>query len=339
MPDAAYPVYSDLRWPLKTGIGNVLTELRARVPGHVRVVDAAVQGSIGSPLSPLAITRAVRRQQPENGVFWSAGFVPPVACRMPAVVTVHDLTHLRFYSRAHRIYYNQILRPLYRRCEAIVCVSDYTRREFLAWSGMAPHRVHVVLNGVAPVFAENQQKSDLPFRYVLYPGNQRGYKNLARLIAAYARSTLPGQGVRLVLTGQANPLLVLQATTLGVAEQLHFTGWVADADLPRLYKGAEAVAFVSLYEGFGLPLVEAMASGVPVLTSNVSAMPEVAGDAALIVDPYSVEAIAAGLDRIVNDTDLRAELVARGSEQVKRFDWDQSAHALWAIVEEVYQHG
>jgi glycosyltransferase involved in cell wall biosynthesis len=114
---------------------------------------------------------------------------------------------------------------------------------------------------------------------------------------------------------------------------------VADADLPRLYKGAEAVAFVSLYEGFGLPLVEAMASGVPVLTSNVSALPEVAGDAALIVDPYSVEAIAAGLDRIVNDTDLRAELVARGREQVKRFDWDRSAHALWAIVEGVYQHG
>jgi glycosyltransferase involved in cell wall biosynthesis len=335
----AFQVFSDMRWPLKTGIGNVQTELLARTPSHISVVDLAVQGSIGSPLSPWAISSALRRQRVDDGVFWSAGFVPPAMRHLPAVVTVHDLTHLHFYSRLHKTYYNLLLRPLYRRCSAIVCVSDYTRREFLAWSGMPAAKVHVVLNGVSDAYAENQQTYALPYRYVLYPGNHRSYKNLARLIAAYARSSLPRQDIHLVMTGQADPELTAQAEALGVATQLHFLGRVADADLPKIYKGAMLVAFVSLYEGFGLPLVEAMASGVPVLTSNVSAMPEVAGDAALIVDPYSVEAITAGLDTLTQNEALRTDLVGKGQQQVARFDWDQSARTAWNIVDDVYRHG
>lgn len=339
MTATPYPVYADLRWPLKTGIGNVQTEMRARAPRYVRLVDAGVAGGIGHPLSPLAISRAMRRKQARDGVFWSAGFVPPVACRLPAVVTVHDLTHLRFYTRFHRAYYNTVLRPLYRRCSAVVCVSDYTRREFLAWSGMPASRVHVILNGVSPAFTDNRTGYDLPYRYALYPGNHRSYKNLARLVDAYAASSLPGHDIHLVMTGRDNPELTARAAALGVAAQVHFTGVLADADLPRIYRSAWLVAFVSLYEGFGLPLVEAMASGVPVLTSNVSALPEVAGDAALVVDPYSVPAITRGLDTLAHDTALRAELVGRGREQLRRFDWDRSAAALWSIVDDAYRNG
>lgn len=341
MRDAPTPfaVFTDLRWPLKTGIGNVLTELLARAPGHVNVVDATVQGSIGSPWSPLAISRAVRKQKSADGVFWSAGFVPPLGCRLPSVVTVHDLTHLHFYSRRHRVYYNRILRPLYRRCSAVVCVSDYTRREFLAWSGMPATKVHVVHNGVSRAYTDNQQRYELPYRYVLYPGNHRSYKNLERLLAAFAQSSLPRRGIHLVMTGAANPALVAKASELGIAALLHFMGRVDDVDLPKLYMGALLVAFVSLYEGFGLPIVEAMASGVPVLTSNVSAMPEVAGNAALIVDPYSVEAIAKGLDALLQDEALRVDLVGKGRQQVSRFDWDKSASTLWSIVEHAYRCG
>lgn len=336
---ASYPVFSDLRWPLKTGIGNVLTELVARAPGNANVVNIAVQGGIGSPLSPLAISRALRQSQARDGIFWSAGFVPPAVSNMPSVVTVHDLTHLRFYSHLHKAYYALVFKPLYRRCSAIVCVSDYTRREFLAWSGMSATKVHVVPNGVGSAYAENQQTYDLPYRYVLYPGNHRSYKNLERLLAAFALSSLPRQGIHLVMTGAVNHSLMAQANGLGIASQLHFMGRVDDADLPKLYKGAMLVAFVSLYEGFGLPLVEAMASGVPVLTSNVSAMPEVAGDAALIVDPYSVEAIAKGLDALVQDEALRADLVGKGRQRVSCFDWDKAASALWSIVDHAYQCG
>jgi len=122
-----------------------------------------------------------------------------------------------------------------------------------------------------------------------------------------------------------------------VESRLHFLGRVNDEDLPKLYKGALFVAFVSLYEGFGLPIVEAMASGVAVLTSNVSAMPEVAGNAALMVDPYSIKDIALALDRLAGDTVLRDELVARGREHVTRFDWDLSAQELWGIIDHVYR--
>lgn len=334
-----YHVYSDFRWPLKTGIGNVLTHLVARAPNHARVVDISVQGGIGNPLSPLAISWALRRAGAQAGVFWSAGFVPPSSCRLPVVVTVHDLTHLRFYSAFHRHYYNLVLRRLYRRCSAIICVSDYTRREFLAWSGMSKNKVHVVPNGVGKEYAQNQQTYGLTYRYVLYPGNHRGYKNLARLLSAYASSSLPGQDVHLVMTGHSNAELVNRAHALGVADRLHFLGRVLDADLPKIYKGAELVAFVSLYEGFGLPLVEAMASGVPVLTSNVSALPEVAGDAAWMVDPYSVESIAAGLDLLLNDAALRADLISKGYQHVTRYDWDQSARAVWSLVDDVYRRG
>lgn len=339
MSAATYPVYADLRWPPKTGIGNVQTEMRARAPRHVRLVDAGVSGGIGHPLSPLAISRAMRRQRAGDGVFWSAGFVPPVACKLPTVVTVHDLTHLRFYTRLHRAYYNAVLRPLYRRCSAVICVSDYTRREFLAWSGMPADRVHVILNGVSRAFTDNRAGYDLPYRYVLYPGNHRSYKNLARLLEAYAASSLPAHDIHLVMTGRENPALAARAAELGVASRVHFTGLLADADLPRIYRSAWLVAFVSLYEGFGLPLVEAMASAVPVLTSNVSALPEVAGGAALMVDPYSVPAIARGLDTLAHDAALREELVGRGREQLRRFDWERAAGALWSVVDDAYRNG
>lgn len=339
MPGPAFKVYSDLRWPAKTGIGHVLTSLVERKPPQVELIDLQVAGRIGSPFSPLAISKALRRAAVTDGVFWSAGFVPPAACRLPVVLTVHDLTHLRFYTRLHTAYYNFLFKPLYRRCQAIVCVSDYTRREFLQWSGMLPEKVHVVYNGVGRAYAENTQTLDLPYRYVLYPGNHRGYKNLERLVAAYAASTLPAQGIRLVMTGDANPALMAQAQALGVYPHLHFMGRVADADLPKLYKGALLVAFVSLYEGFGLPIVEGMASGVPVLTSNESSMPEVAGDAALIVDPTSVEAITGALNTLAGDDALRAALVEKGRARVSRFDWDRSARELWDIVGRAYETG
>lgn len=331
-------VYSDLRWPLKTGIGNVMTAMVERKPSRMNLVGLQVKGGIGSPFSPFAISLALRRSAADrDGVYWSAGFVPPAVMHIPSVVTVHDLTHLRFYSRFHAAYYNFYLKPLYRLCSAIICVSDYTRREFLEWSGMSPNKVSVVYNSVDRIYLENQEAAQLPYRYVLYPGNHRSYKNLQRLITAYAASVLPQRDIHLAMTGDVNQTLVEHARRAGVESRLHFLGRVNDEDLPKLYKGALFVAFVSLYEGFGLPIVEAMASGVAVLTSNVSAMPEVAGNAALMVDPYSIKDIAGALDRLAGDTVLRDELVARGREHVTRFDWDLSAQELWGIIDHVYR--
>lgn len=329
-----YSVYADLRWPVQTGIGNVMTACIQRAPQNARVETLGVAGSIGSPFSPMRISAALARKD-QGGVFWSPGFVPPAWGNRPSIVTVHDLTHLHFYSRLHRAYYDLLFRNMYRRCTAIICCSDYTRSELLAWSGIEPKRVHMVWNGVDPIYARNEEVLGIDYPYVLYPGNRRSYKNLDRLLTAYAQSVLPRQGVCLLLTGSPDANLEALAQKLGVGSLVRFSGYVADDQMPKLYRGALFVAFVSLYEGFGLPIVEAMASRVPVLTSNTSAMPEIAGKAALIVDPLSVNEIRQGMDRLAESSTFRRELIEAGVERATLFSWDQTAAEHWRLVEDV----
>lgn len=329
----AYKVYADLRWPQMTGIAKVQEACRAAAPSHVRLVDLHLAGSLGSPGAPVKLSRAL--QPLRDGVFWNPGFVPPLLSHIPSIVTVHDLTHRLFYSRLHRAYYDIVLKPLYRRCAAIICVSEFTRDTFLAWSKMAANKVHVVLNGVCPHYAANTETLELPYPYVLYPGNHRTYKNLARLLEAYARSQLPKNGIHLVLTGNMDAGLHSLSVAWGIADKIHFCGWLDVPELPKLYRGALGVAYISLYEGFGLPIVEAMASGVPVMTSNVSSMPEVAGDAALLVNPYSIAEITDGLNTLALDEAARRQMIARGAERVALFDWKISAAKLWRIVDSV----
>jgi len=325
-------VYSDLRWPPKTGIGAVQAALLSRLPSTVELVDLGIPSSIGSPASPLHIARALARRHPRDGVFWSPGYLPPVRSRIPTVVTVHDLTHLHFYTKLHRAYYNGVLRYLYRRCHSVICVSSFTRQEFLAWSRMPPERVFTVHNGVSRELFAGDENFGLPFPYVFYPGNHRTYKNLGRLLSAYAISRLPREGLHMVLTGDPDRKLLRQVRASGLERLIHFSGAVSERDLACLYRGATLVAFVSLYEGFGLPIIEAMAAGVPVLTSNVAAMPEVAGEAALLVDPTSIEEIADGLERLSFNAELRQQMVHRGRIRAAHFDWDRSAAQVWKIV-------
>ena len=328
-------VLADLRWPAHTGIGQVQAAYVARKPRHIALVDLKVAGRIGSPLSPLKIAHAIWRARSDSAVFWSAGFVPPLfGCRR-AIVFVHDLTHLRYYDRFRRIYYELLLKTLYAHCAAVICVSNYTRAEFLSWSKADPAKVHVIENGVPDCFVINKLACKLPYRYILYPGNHRSYKNLDRLLRAFAKSNIAQSGIHLLLTGEKSVELGRAIDALDLHHCVHFCGHVAADQLPKLYRGAEAVVFVSLYEGFGLPILEAMASDVPVVTSVVSAMPEVAGDAALLVDPSSVDAIAEALTRITSDKVLRADLVERGRKRLKEFDWDRSAEKFWSLVTRV----
>lgn len=334
--EVAYTVYTDFRWPPETGIGVVMSEMISGRPANVEVSDLKISGSAGSPLSPAMIARALSKLKPQPEVFWNPGFVPPLYAQIPTVVTVHDLSHLEFYSSWHKLYYNVVFRNLYRRCDAIICVSEYTRRRFIEWSGIASSKVHLVLNGGASrAFFENRETLKLPFPYVLYPGNHRPYKNLERLLAAYFASSLPKRGIHLVLTGSENVALRDLARRLGREDLIHFLGLLSLENIPKLYRGSVAVVFVSLSEGFGLPILEGMASGVPVLTSNVTSMPEVAGRAALLVDPYSTEDLKTGLERIVGDKDLRHELVEKGGERAKEFGWQRSAAAFWHIVDQL----
>jgi glycosyltransferase involved in cell wall biosynthesis len=326
-------IYFDNRWPSGSGIGVVARELATRLAPRHNLVDLEVPGSIGSPLSPLRVQRALKQAAvAKDDVFWNPGFIPPVDCLGKSVITVHDLTHLHFYPMQHRVYYNLVLKRLYKRCTAIVTVSEYTKREFCEWSGYQSDNVHVIYNAVSDVFLKNTAPADLGFKYILYPGNYRAYKNLARLMQAYSQSDLPGMGIKLVITGRGDDQLSALADSLDIADNFVATGFLEEQQLAEMYRGALAIAFVSLYEGFGLPILEGMASGVPVVTSNASAMPEVAGNAAIIVDPYSVSSIRSGLERVIKDDSLRRELIQLGGQRIKKFSWTNSAKQLESLL-------
>jgi glycosyltransferase involved in cell wall biosynthesis len=336
MPSSELTVLADMRWPLHTGIGQVLEAYVARKPDEITLVDLKVAGSIGSPLSPLRIAWAMWRAKKGRALFWSAGFVPPLFGSKRAIVFVHDLAHLKFYNIFRRIYYAAVLKPLYRRCAAVICVSEYGCTEFLAWSKANPKKVHVIKNGVPTQFLRSDTALKLPYKYILYPGNHRTYKNLDRLVRAFAISNIRQRGIHLLLTGEEDPELRRTIDQFNLQEFVHFCGRVPSNEIPKLYRGAEAIVFVSLYEGFGLPILEAMASDVPVVTSATSALPEVAGNAALIVDPYSVGAIADALVRVTADEKMRADLVAKGRDRLKAFDWNRSAEKFWRLITDLH---
>ena len=173
--------------------------------------------------------------------------------------------------------------------------------------------------------------------YLLYVGTLQPRKNLVRAIEAFGLlkrdSTL-----KFVIAGKKGWLydeIFEKVKELNLENEVIFTGYVPDEDLPELYKNAKAFIFVSLYEGFGLPVLEAMSYGIPVLTSNTSSLPEVAGDAALLVDPENTEEIAKGMERLLTDEKLRQQLISKGKEQIKKFSWEKAAKETLQVLEEV----
>ena len=163
--------------------------------------------------------------------------------------------------------------------------------------------------------------------------NRRPHKNEERALAAFARARID-PSIRLLLTGLPTNTLQAFIAHLGLTERVDFLGRVEDTQLPAVYRGALGLLFPSFYEGFGLPVIEAMASGVPVLTSTVTALPEVAGDAALLVDPYDVDAIASGIERLLTDEDLRTRLRVAGLKRAAMFRWDDVAARVQRVLDE-----
>ncbi|NLE99796.1 MAG: glycosyltransferase family 4 protein, partial [Anaerolineales bacterium] len=219
--------------------------------------------------------------------------------------------------------------------------SAATQRDLVAHMGAPPSKVQVLYSGVSGRFcpeAEPGERERLRARYgvgarpyVLSVGTVQPRKNYARLIEAFVRSGLgvAQDGVDLVIAGGRGWLYhdVLEAADRH-SESVRILGFVEDADLPALYRQAATFAFPSLYEGFGLPVLEAMACGVPVVCSNVSSLPEVAGAAAMQVDPLDVDGLAAALARLNEDAELRQDLAARGREQAAKFTWQSAARQL-----------
>jgi len=330
--DSKVRIVFDERWLVEGGIARYGTEIIGRLSQRADFEPLGVSAPIRHPLNPLIIARALRRKK--GGLFWSPGFLPPAPPSMPFVVTVHDLTHRHFYSRAHRIYYDWVLRPLLKRAACVITGSEFSRGEVLAWSGLAAERVCTIYHGVAPNFAADVEPHRAGFEYLLYVGNRRDYKNIRRMLEAFAMAAIP-KSVQFLLSGKSDATLQELIARLGLDERVRFAGFIDEAELPAYYRGALATVYLSLYEGFGLPVLESMAVGTPVLCSNVTSVPEVAGGAAVSVDPRQTDEIARGMEAVVADRELRERCVENGFRNLSRFSWDRSAEEHWRVFQTV----
>lgn len=273
-------------------------------------------------------------------------FFLPRSCKLVPLVT--DLALYRMpevYQRSRALLWRAQYRYVRRRAALYLTISEFTRRELVELFGVEPSRVRVVpcacssqMRRVedAAALARVRAAYGLPERFILFVGNANPRKNLGRMIEAYGllrertALTLP-----LVIAGGQGWRFDREAALQGArhAQDVRFIGFVPDEDMPALYSAADAFCFPTLYEGFGIPVVEAQACGVPVVTSAVSALPETAGDGAVLVNPYDPGDICDGLLRILLDGEFASALTRRGYENARRFSWEASAARLDEILE------
>ena len=287
-------------------------------------------------------------RRPPDLLFVPAHVLPVVHPRR-SVVTVHDLGYL-YYPEAHslldRLYLDLSTRYNARAATHLVADSSATKRDLIERYGTAPDKITVVYPGYddtvfQPVRDEKaigavKAKYGIAGDYILFVGTLQPRKNLTRLIEAYWK--LKVGSWKLVIAGKKGWLyreIFQQVEKLGLEGKVVFTGYVPEGDLPALLSGARLFVFPSLYEGFGLPVLEALACGIPVVCSNVSSLPEVAGDAAVLVDPLDVEEMTAALERGLRDEELRAELIERGFQQVGKFSWERCARETLNVLESI----
>lgn len=259
----------------------------------------------------------------------------------PTVVTVHDLSFRFFaecFSRRDRLILSLLMPYSARRAARVITPSERTKDDLVSEYGLSPDKIVVTPEAAGPQFRPDMEAAALdavrtrfglgrPF--ILTLGNLQPRKNLGRLVQAYAALKATGQiDHQLVIAGQPRwraDVLTSQVRAAGLENEVRFTGYVHDSDLPALYAAADCLAFPSLYEGFGLPVLEAMACGTPVVASNAGAIPEVAGSAAILVNPYRVDEISRALQRILSDAGGRRDLRERGLERARLFSWDRTA--------------
>jgi glycosyltransferase involved in cell wall biosynthesis len=245
---------------------------------------------------------------------------------------------------------NRALLPsLARRAAAVITVSQHAKTELVRTLNISPDKLHVIYEAPPPHFepvhdanylAAMKQKFALPDKYILYLGTLEPRKNLTRLVQAVSQLYHRGCEVPLLLAGPKGWHMSgfkEEISNLGLESMVHYLGYVPGEALPALYSLATVFAFPSLYEGFGLPPLEAMACGTPVLTSKASAMAEVGGDAVYLIDPYDIEAIADGLHRLLTDKPLRQELSQRGRQHARQFSWERAARETTAVYRQVLQ--
>jgi len=314
--------------------------------GEPRVSEVIVPSRSTFLWDQVALPNAVRKLGID--VLFNPKYSIPLAVSCPTAWVCHGLDWyvMPWASRWVDRLSHRFLVPRYAaKADAIVAVSEITREHVMEFLGVPAERVHTVYTGIDDAFhtmldaqtrASVRQKYQLPERYLLYAGAVYPPKNFTRMIQAYAKVG-PKLGLPLVIAGGENRFLseheLKEPERLGLGDWVRWAGWVENTTLPAFYQMAEALLLPSLFESFGLPILEAMASGCPVVTSDCYGSKEVAADAAVLVEPESVESIAAGITRAVTDQALREQLIRKGRERSQEFTWDRCARQTLAVLE------
>ncbi|MGH9368224.1 MAG: glycosyltransferase family 4 protein, partial [Thermoanaerobaculia bacterium] len=319
-------------------------ELLAGLPDRFETVSEESPG-----YSVAELTRfAWRLWRDRLDLFHATHYVLPPILRGRAVVTIHDIIHLLYPqflpNRAAHFYARYMIRRALRRADRIITVSYNSKRDLVDYFSVAPSRIEVIYNGVSPRFhpgvpAEERErvarKHGLPSPYLLFLGGEKPHKNLQGVVRAFAEArreaALPHA---LALAGpppRSPARLEALVSALDLREHVFRPGLVVEEDLPGLVAGADVLLYPTLYEGFGLPVVEAMACGTPVLTSSTSALQEIAGGYAYLVDPMDVDAIARGIVALTTDEKKRADFRELGKKRALDFSWDKAAEKTLGV--------
>lgn len=294
---------------------------------------------------------ALTNSKPDDVFIFYENKIPNIKLNGKIIALLHDIMPLRILNMKlrntgrlenfmRRYIVERNARDILRIADKIITVSEFSKRDILDYFNLNDDgRIEVVYNSFAPVYCQPcpniehiREKYSLPERYILYFGSCIPHKNANALIRAYAElSEDIRRDYMLVIT---NPQSVTYECVkeCRVSEYVKFLHKVPESDKPGIFQSASLFVWPSLYEGFGLPAIEAMASGVPVICSNTTSMPEVAGDAAVLVDPLDYSGMSKEIARVLSDSDLRNDLIAKGYENIKRFSWDKSAKKFHDII-------
>lgn len=322
-------VLIDGRWEGNTGIGRLYKEVMNRKPPHVNDLQVQSTMSLGSMFTPLMLSNAIRSTDAD--VFYSPSFMPPLSSKIPFVITIHDLMHLFYYSKLHKWYYEYIIARLVKKAKKIITVSHFSKRQLIELLGIDERLITVIYNGVDQQFLQNKSAHLLDRPYIFYVGNRRQNKNILAMLRAFARAKISDE-IIFALSGAPDEEILREAGHLGIDSRIRFLGFIPEEDLPKFYKGALLTFYVSLMEGFGLPILESMASDTPVLTSNLSSLPEIAGSGALCVNPKNIDEIAEGLEQLINNNNLRQYYITEGKKRVNDFQWEHTAIQTWKTI-------
>ncbi|MFV5348170.1 glycosyltransferase family 4 protein [Acinetobacter soli] len=320
----------DTRWIGEHGIGRFAKEL------YDESIFSPIQLK-GNPVNIFDIFKLTFYLMFHHGFYFSPGFNAPFFFLSRTAITIHDLNHIDLDvngSFLKRIYYNFVLKRACKKSALVFTVSEFSKKRIIEWADIEPNKVKIIYNGVSDNFNKYLKPYQPGFKYIFMVGNRKLHKNENRGLEAFLMASID-KNIKILLTGFSADNLEKIINKYNAKDKVIFLGRLSEEELASIYKGALFLLFPSLYEGFGLPVIEAMACGTPVITSNTTSLPEVAGKAAIIINPKEITEIKQAIELLSINKDISNELRECGYKQIEKFSWKKSKRKL---IENLEKH-